>query len=65
VHVLQDWAFQEIWVFAVYPNRKVLAPKLRSFIDFLIERFGPEPYWDAGAKRSPDAASADIFQSAS
>jgi DNA-binding transcriptional LysR family regulator len=33
-------------VFVVYPNRKFLPPKVRSFIDFLAERFGPEPYWD-------------------
>jgi DNA-binding transcriptional LysR family regulator len=49
VQLLPDWGSDEIWVFAVYPNRKFLAPKVRSFIDFLIERFGPEPYWDAGA----------------
>jgi len=49
VRILPDWQSEELWVFAVYPNRKFLAPKVRSFIDFLIERFGPEPYWDAGA----------------
>ena len=29
-------------------RRSVLPPKVRSFIDFLIERFGPDPYWDRG-----------------
>jgi DNA-binding transcriptional LysR family regulator len=43
VRVLPDWESVEVWVFAVYPNRKFLAPKVRSFIDFLVERFGPEP----------------------
>jgi DNA-binding transcriptional LysR family regulator len=47
VRILPDWQSEELWVFAVYPNRKFLAPKVRSFIDFLVERFGPEPYWDA------------------
>ena len=35
-------------LFAVYPNRAHLPLKVRRFIDFLVERFGPEPYWDAG-----------------
>ena len=33
---------------AVYPHRRHLSPKVRVFIDFLIQRFAPEPYWDAG-----------------
>jgi DNA-binding transcriptional LysR family regulator len=49
VQLLPEWRCAEGSVFAVYPNRKFLAPKVRSFIDFLVERFGPEPYWDAGA----------------
>ncbi len=46
VRILPDWEADELTVFAVYPNRKFLPPKVRSFIDFLAERFGPEPYWD-------------------
>jgi len=49
VQLLEDWESETLWVFAAYPNRKFLAPKVRSFVDFLVERFGPEPYWDAGA----------------
>lgn len=49
MQLLPGWESETLWVFAVYPNRKFLAPKVRSFIDFLVERFGPEPYWDAGA----------------
>ena len=46
VRILSDWKVDDLTVFAVYPNRKFLPPKVRSFIDFLAERFGPEPYWD-------------------
>jgi DNA-binding transcriptional LysR family regulator len=46
VRVLADWETDDHAVFAVYPNRKFLPPKVRSFIDFLVERFGPEPYWN-------------------
>jgi len=44
VRILSDWKVDDLTVFAVYPNRKFLPPKVRSFIDFLAERFGPEPY---------------------
>lgn len=34
------------YIHAVWlPNRN-LAPKVRAFVDFLVERFGSEPYWD-------------------
>jgi DNA-binding transcriptional LysR family regulator len=49
VRVLSDWDADELGVFAVYPNRKFLPPKVRSFIDFLVERLGPEPYWSIDA----------------
>jgi len=46
VPILADWHGDEFAMFAVYPTRKFLPPKVRSFVDFLVERFGPEPYWD-------------------
>jgi DNA-binding transcriptional LysR family regulator len=46
VRVLADWQNDELGVFAVYPNRKFLPAKVRNFIDFLVERFGPRPYWN-------------------
>lgn len=33
-------------VSAQYLNRNFLPPKTQVFIDYLAERFGPEPYWD-------------------
>jgi DNA-binding transcriptional LysR family regulator len=35
---------QTLWV--LYPSSRELAPKVRVFIDWLVARFGPEPYWD-------------------
>ncbi|MBO1077329.1 LysR family transcriptional regulator [Roseomonas marmotae] len=35
---------QTLWV--LYPSSRELAPKVRAFIDWLVARFGPEPYWD-------------------
>jgi hypothetical protein len=38
-------------MFAVYPSRKFVSPKVRSFVDFLVGRFGPQPYWDLDVKQ--------------
>ncbi len=44
--VLTDYGDDAGAVFAVYPHKRHLSAKVRAFIDFLAERFGPEPYWD-------------------
>lgn len=43
VPVLTEATHQEGAVFAVYPHARLLSPKVRVFIDFLAERFGPNP----------------------
>ena len=35
-------------VYAVYPCRQFIPAKLRVFIDYLSNLYGPEPYWDKG-----------------
>jgi DNA-binding transcriptional LysR family regulator len=35
---------------AIYPPGRNLSAKVRSMIDFLAARFGPEPPWDAWRK---------------
>ena len=35
-------------VYAVYPCRQYVPAKLRVFVDFLSQLYGPEPYWDRG-----------------
>lgn len=35
-------------VYAVYPCRQFIPAKLRVFIDYLGNLYGPEPYWDKG-----------------
>lgn len=49
VPILPDYPLvstQTLW--ALYPSSRELAPKVRVFIDWLVERYGPEPYWDQG-----------------
>lgn len=36
----------DVAIYAIYPHRRYLPAKTRVFIDFLVESFGPEPYWD-------------------
>lgn len=40
-------------IYAVYPHNRHLAPKVRAFVDFLVQRFASEPYWEVpvGADR--------------
>lgn len=38
--VLEDWTTVETTLYAVYPSRQHVAPKIRAFLDFLIEAFG-------------------------
>ncbi|MBR9908990.1 MAG: LysR family transcriptional regulator [Gammaproteobacteria bacterium] len=35
-------------IWAVYPSSRLLAPKVRAFIDYFAECFGDMPYWDEG-----------------
>lgn len=46
IRLFPDWETDTFNAYAVYPNRKFLSPKVRSFIDFVVEYFGPFPYWD-------------------
>ncbi len=46
VRLFREWEADTFWAYAVYPHRKFLLPKVRSFIDFMVEYFRPNPYWD-------------------
>ncbi len=47
--VLEQYSgLHDVSIFALYPSRRQVAPKVRAFIDYFSRRFGPEPYWDEG-----------------
>ena len=46
VSVLDAFMPQDSALYVVYPHARHLSPKVRAFVDFLAERFGPDPYWD-------------------
>lgn len=33
-------------IYAVYPHRKHIPPKVRAFLDFMVEYIGDPPYWE-------------------
>ncbi len=39
---LEDWTTMETTLYAVYPSRQHIAPKIRAFLDFLIEEFSSD-----------------------
>ncbi|MCB2099550.1 MAG: LysR family transcriptional regulator [Rhodobacterales bacterium] len=48
VHALPEYGWRDGGVYAVYPHNRHLSPKVRAFVDFLVEIYGDAPYWDAG-----------------
>lgn len=47
VQVLKDYPLiSDTAIWAVYPSSRLLAPKVRAFIDYFANAFGDPPYWD-------------------
>ena len=44
--VLQDYCLPEISVYAVFPSRRYVSAKVRTFVEYLAAYFGDEPQWD-------------------
>ncbi len=40
VPLLADWASEPLDQYLLYPSRRHLAPRLRAFVDWVVERFG-------------------------
>ena len=49
--VLPEWhGVETVGIHAVYPSRRYLPTKVRVFVDYLTELYGPVPYWEPAAK---------------
>ncbi len=55
--VLTNYETLEVSIYVVFPQRHLLAPKVRAFVDFMTERISDEPYWDSSTK-SPSISDA-------
>lgn len=47
VRLLPGYETIEVSIYAVYAERRHLAPKVRAFVDFMVGRIGEQPGWDA------------------
>jgi DNA-binding transcriptional LysR family regulator len=45
--ILTDFALPELGIYAVFPGNRYVPRRVRVLVDYLAERIGPEPYWDA------------------
>lgn len=44
--VLPDWRVAESGIYAVMPQRRQVPPRVRAFVDFLVEHLGEVPPWE-------------------
>ena len=51
--LLEEYEPRELSIYAVYPQRRYLAPKVQVFIDAMLGRMTPEPAWDEFLRNSP------------
>ncbi|MEZ8725002.1 LysR family transcriptional regulator [Vibrio cyclitrophicus] len=47
IKILEDYSLtSEPAIWAVYPSSRLIAPKVRAFIDYFSEYYGNPPYWE-------------------
>jgi len=56
VSILPDWSVPDVQGMLIYPTRRFLSPKVRTFIQFLQEAFATEPAWDRWMNSVPPHA---------
>jgi DNA-binding transcriptional LysR family regulator len=44
--LLPEYRAQELSIYAVFPQRRHLLPKVQAFIDFMKQRITDSPDWD-------------------
>jgi DNA-binding transcriptional LysR family regulator len=47
VQVLPDYPIPDTGIYAVMPQRRLVPPRVRAFVDFLAQTLGDNPPWDA------------------
>lgn len=58
VQILGDYPLvSDTAIWAVYPSSRLLAPKVRVFIDYFVNCYGNPPYWD---QQREDQLSAEV-----
>jgi DNA-binding transcriptional LysR family regulator len=49
-----DLTPDETAIHAIYPHKRLLSAKVRAFVDFLVEKYQPTPYWEIGGDAAED-----------
>lgn len=44
--VLPRWPIADTGIYAVMPQRRLVPPRVKAFVDFLVERLGETPPWE-------------------
>ena len=47
--LLSQYETLEISIYAVFPQRRHLSPKVRAFVEFMAGHISDQPYWDRDA----------------
>lgn len=53
IRLLPDYETLEVSIYAVYPERRHLSPKVRAFVDFIAGRISDPPHWDRSHGAAP------------
>ncbi len=53
-----DLTGNETAIHAIYPHARHLSAKVRAYVDFLVEKYRPTPYWECDEGREEDCAPA-------
>ena len=54
VRLLPDYSDEGSDIFAIYSDKRNLAPKVRAFIDYLADHFGAVPPWERNGPEGED-----------
>ena len=46
VPLLTEYSHEMRAIYALYPHRRHLSPKVRAFVDFMVEQYSPAPPWE-------------------
>ncbi|MDB6061997.1 MAG: h16 [Verrucomicrobiaceae bacterium] len=52
LRVLPDYSIAESGIYAVMPQRRLVPPRVRTFIEFLVQKFADPGYWNHGLAAS-------------
>ena len=60
-NLLTEFVKEEDPIYAVYPSKKFLSPKIKHFISYLIKLYSPNPYWLPGENVNIEARSRSLI----